>query len=104
MIMLPATSTPSSIKLDRLHRFSEITANGRQRHVARRGKLFCARGGTHYRPGVFGKNRTAMAGAAVLLLALAACEKEKTILPMSSATTNAPAHKHTNHLAREKSP
>ena len=40
----------------------------------------------------------------MLLLGLAACEKEKAISPMSSATTNAPAHQHTNRLAREKSP
>src|SRR5437868_2980695 len=55
--------------------------HGRERPVARRGKLFCAHGGAHYRAGVFGKNSAAMAGAAVLLLAFAACEKEKTILP-----------------------
>ena len=49
-----------------------------------------------------------MAGA-ILLLVLSACEKEKAISPMSSHTTNVPTanptvHKHTNRLAREKSP
>jgi hypothetical protein len=57
---------------------------------------------------VFGKYSAATAGA-ILLLAFSACDKEKTISPMSSHTTNVPAagaaaHKHTNRLAREKSP
>jgi uncharacterized protein len=51
-----------------------------------------------------GKNSAAL-GAATLLLALAACQKEKNISPIGSTVMNAPeTHKHTNRLAREKSP
>ena len=54
---------------------------------------------------MFGKYRAATTGAAILLLAFTACVKEnKVISPMSATVTNAPAHRHTNRLAREKSP
>jgi uncharacterized protein len=55
---------------------------------------------------VFWKNRAGAAGGMVLLLTLAACHKENTKLSsrMTATATNPPAHKHTNRLAREKSP